>query len=970
MRSRLPEFNAEVFANDDIIIYMLCETNLNETIHSPEVFPPKFNVYRCDRSDDTESKQRVTKKNGGGVLIAVDKSINAQLIGTGEHHGAEQVWVKIKLQNRDIILVEIYIRPDSPITVYENNMQALREIAMKLKPEDILLVSGDFNLSRLNWISDDTEDPEIAIPINASWKKETVVVDTCHELGLFQINKHSNSHNRMLDLIWTNDTETITCDISDYHFLKRELHHPSFELRIHDTLNRTKEENIEFKDFVNADYCAINESLNNVDWNSLLSGIDLNVCINNFYEVINSVITTNVESKTKKPNNHPKWLHRDLISMKNKVNKLHRIMKSTETTVDRLKYTTQRSEYKKSARNAYKCYKLEMEQLINEDPKKFFEYVNTCRKTHDDLPSEMEYNGKSVNTQLNIANSFAKHFSKAYTSPSDAVINIHTEDGLILRDLCANFPTIKITEDLILEKINNLPSNLVSGPDGVPNLFVKKCIATLLTPITRILSETLKTGYVPDVWKKSFIRPVHKSGVRSKVENYRGVALQCVFPKLLDSIIANHLDFHMKSIIDENQHGFVKGKSTITNLAEFTSCVLNMMENQIQTDTIYLDIAKAFDSVSVELLIHKLDIMGLNKQILNWIESYLHGRQQMVKLNGITSDPIAVTSGTGQGYPIGATLFKLFIIDLPRHINDSKLQSFADDTRSWKHINCYNDCVMLQADLDRLVDFFNRNQLRMNASKSKILTYHRGGLKFDFNYKINGIEIERVNVVKDLGVILDERLTFNAHIEYMTAKATSRLAWIKRFGKEFEDPWTIKRLYSTFVLPIVEYGSQIWNPYTVEKIGRIESIQKQFLLFALRKMDWPRNRRDNRDFHLPSYKNRLLLLQMTSLEDRRKVAQIAFIHDIIRGDISSEFILSQINIRVLIRNVRNSEFLIIPIRRHNYSKFEPINYMLTTYNQYFNLKVPNCDKFLIDFNISTDTVRKRLFEYFKNYIHF
>ena len=177
----------------------------------------------------------------------------------------------------------------------------------------------------------------------------------------------------------------------------------------------------------------------------------------------------------------------------------------------------------------------------------------------------------------------------------------------------------------------------------------------------------------------------------------------------------------MKNIIDESQHGFVTGKSTTTNLVEFTSRAILGMESQIQTDAIYLDIAKAFDSVNIDLLIHKLTIMGLNQQLLRWIESYLHDRQQIVKLNNDMSSPIEVTSGTGQGYPIGATLFLLFIIDLPKQIGNSILQSFADDTRLCKHIKRYNDCLELQDDLNKLVAYFKRNYLKLNVSKTKFI---------------------------------------------------------------------------------------------------------------------------------------------------------------------------------------------------------------------------------------------------------
>ncbi|XP_055307293.1 uncharacterized protein LOC129571512, partial [Sitodiplosis mosellana] len=144
----------------------------------------------------------------------------------------------------------------------------------------------------------------------------------------------------------------------------------------------------------------------------------------------------------------------------------------------------------------------------------------------------------------------------------------------------------------------------------------------------------------------------------------------------METILSSHLNYHIKNIIDDSQHGFIKGRSTITNLVEFTSPTLINMEHGIQSEAIYLDLAKAFDSVDINLLIHKLK---------------------------------KVTSGTGQGYPIGATLFILFIIDLPHYLVNSNLQSFADDTRFSMQINRIEDCIALQEDLNRIVEYFKRN---------------------------------------------------------------------------------------------------------------------------------------------------------------------------------------------------------------------------------------------------------------------
>lgn len=969
LRSRLPECLADVLAMN-FNCYMLGETGLDPLIHSSELFPLYFNVYRCDRSAQTEAKQKKIKTRGGGVLIGIENTIKSQLIGTGEHYGAEQVWVRVFQPERNIILVQLYIRPDSPLDVYKANLDALRELISKVDPKDVILVSGDFNLPKLLWLSDDPDFPNATFPINGCSEREIEVLDTLHELGLFQINKHLNKNNKMLDLVWTSDTDIFNCTLSDSHLVKEEVHHPALNISMFEFFSRQNKNKNDcsdtFRNFINADYDKINNAFISVNWSETIKGTSLTEKVNNFYAVLKSIIDSHVELKVRKHSSHPKWFDKPLITMKNTVNKLHHNMKVEESNESKQRYIFYRREYKKSVRAAYESYKFELEDLIDENPQKFFEHVNIIKHNSDDLPSEMQLNNSTnADNWDDIAELFRQHFSTAYNIPKGDSIDTYIKNNNCISKitkLCSKISTINLTEEIIIERIKKLPNNLVSGPDDIPNLFLKNCMLSLLTPITELLRESLNTGEVPALWKKSFVKPVFKSGNRSKIENYRGVALQCVISKLLDSIIAHHINEHISTLVDDSQHGFIKGRSTITNLAEFTSCALINMEKRIQTDAIYIDIAKAFDSVDIKLLLHKLKIMQLNTQVLNWIESYLSDRQQIVKINGVKSNPIEVTSGTGQGYPIGATLFILFLIDLPFVVKDCHIQSFADDTRLWKQLKSLDDCQKLQDDLNRIVEYFKNNQLRLNVSKTKMISYYRCSLKFDIDYIIDGDLIERVHVIRDLGIILDEKMNFKAHADYMIAKAKSRLAWIKRFGYEFRDPWTFRRLYLTFVLPIIEYGSQIWNPHYGNAEIRMESIQKQFLLFALRRFPWGTT---ENPFILPSYEHRLMLFQMITLSERRKIAQIAFIFNVINGNISSNYIREKIIFKEPHYNIRNHDLLQLSLRKRNYSKYEPTNYMLSTFNEFYHKTLPNSDVKIIDFNVSIDTVKKRIAEYFK-----
>lgn len=208
------------------------------------------------------------------------------------------------------------------------------------------------------------------------------------------------------------------------------------------------------------------------------------------------------------------------------------------------------------------------------------------------------------------------------------------------------------------------------------------------------------------------------------------------------------------------------------------------------------------------------------------------------------------------------------------------------------------------------------------------------------------ITVEKVSSIKDLGIILDEKLTFKCHLNYILGKAKSTLAWFKRYSYEFDDPWVIKRLYETFVVPIIEYASVIWSPKYMNDTIRIESVQKQFLIFALRKLGW------NDGFRLPSYKNRLLFFHMNTLEERRFINQIIFIISLIYGKISSSELLNMLNFRIPNSITRNNNLLNTYIAKYDH----PFENMKKKFNEYANL---------FDFNQSIHLIKTNLKNHFK-----
>lgn len=631
----------------------------------------------------------------------------------------------------------------------------------------------------------------------------------------------------------------------------------------------------------------------------------------------------------KRVGTHPPWYNNRLCKLKNAKSAAHKQFKSNNSPADYQIFSRLRKEFIFLSKFLASKYLHSLESNIKANPKHFWTFFNSKRKSVG-FPSVMHFSGETSSNPEKVVDMFANFFQNIYNSSNSVNLDDAYFDSL---QSFANASSLVFEREEIYDALANLDANTKVDTLGFYPIVLKHCARSLCTPLQIIFNQSLACGVFLEDWKYSCISPVFKNGKKDHVCNYRPISKLPAVPKLLDNLVNKRLQGILKGHISDCQHGFWKGRSTCSNLVEFTNFCSRAMESRYEVHVVYTDFVKAFSRVNLNILSRKLKAFGFYGSLLEWLISYLTGRKQRVAIGKYFSKEIFVTSGVPEGSHLGPSLFLLFVNDLPSILKFCRCLLYADDVKFFSCITSINDCNRFQLDLNRFSEWCRFNDLIVNIEKCTSMSFSRLLLNIQPSYLIDNKLLKIVNDFKDLGVIFDSKLNFDLHIEYLTSKASCLLGFLKRNSTDFKDPYTLKAIYSSIVRPILEYCSVVWNPIALKNINRIERVQKNFLRFALRRF-----------FHdatiRVSYKSKCLLLGMQSLELRRKMFGIMFIRDLLCSSLDCENLLRHINIYAPQRALR-ARPLLFDDRHHTlYGTREPISLCSNFFNSvYDNLDI-------------------------------
>ena len=361
----------------------------------------------------------------------------------------------------------------------------------------------------------------------------------------------------------------------------------------------------------------------------------------------------------------------------------------------------------------------------------------------------------------------------------------------------------EINTDEIISVISSL-SNSAAGYDEMPASITKQLVPCFVHPLTFLINKSISQGTFPDELKIAKVLPIYKNEDEQLIQNYRPITVLPFFSKIFEKIVSIYMiDFlEDNNLFYDNQFGFRKFHGTNHAIITLVEKVSKALDTGKFVIGVFLDLKKAFDTVNHDILMKKLECYGIRGKLFNWLKSYLENRNQYVHYNGYDSDKKVVTHGVPQGSILGPLLFILYINDFSRSSDLLFSILFADDTSVFIEGTNYDQVIdIVNNELERINIWLKANKLTVNIKKTHYMMFQRTRIKHNLrNITICDMNVTCTKNTKFLGVIIDNKLRWSDHINYIKNKISKSIGIINK-TRNFLNKNTLRNLYYTFIYP-------------------------------------------------------------------------------------------------------------------------------------------------------------------------
>ncbi|XP_045463813.1 uncharacterized protein LOC123673371 [Harmonia axyridis] len=690
-----------------------------------------------------------------------------------EYLGNLQTRLKWKTHHANLL------KPDSLVIIKEDNLPPLvwkmarvvecfpgtdgviRVVSVRLSDGNVLKrpvnklcplpTEGDFNINFLE-----------------SNKNSNEILELFESYGLFPAFNEASRINlnteTCIDNIFTNIyKESYKCRTYDPHLSD----HSVQELKLIDETPATKGQYITKYKITEENISKFEEKLNDIDWDSIKFE-SAEETFHEFHLVLKGCFDTSFPLFTVNVKRDEKCVKKTAsnVALKKAVDAaltIHEVRQSehSKKLLEMLK-RSMRESYTSEKKRVHREY-------INssEDKTKAIWKVIKQETARSKLNRENE--SKLTPDELNyFFSSIGQMISMQCTPSADGAINLMRTTPSRIPVSSSSVFNYPVTIDELNQNIKRFKNKKNEDIYGMNVVLMKRIYPRIAKVMCDMFNQCLEQGIFPEVLKFARVIPVYKNGKEDECTNYRPISILPTISKILEEILKRRLlEFLDRSrVLDQNQHGFRSGKSTMTALVALMENIVEAVDEGRLVEVLTCDLSKAFDSVERDILLQKMEIYGVRGKALAIFESYLKNRTQVVSWNNEISKVNILKYGVPQGSILGPLLFLIYVNDLPNNVSCSLTSMYADDA---SFVN----------------DSFRRTDLEIKGAETLVSAekwFSTNGLKLNVDKSCRMIVAgsERPQSVKVLGMTLDNRLTWNTYTTPLLKRLSTAIFTIRR----------------------------------------------------------------------------------------------------------------------------------------------------------------------------------------------
>uniref|UniRef100_A0A8D0CS33 Reverse transcriptase domain-containing protein n=3 Tax=Sander lucioperca TaxID=283035 RepID=A0A8D0CS33_SANLU len=566
--------------------------------------------------------------------------------------------------------------------------------------------------------------------------------------------------------------------------------------------------------------------------------------IDNFVDGATACLRTTLDSvaplkkKTMKQRKLAPWYNSQTRKLKQISCKLESKWRSTKLEESRLDWQDSLKTYRKTLRKARSDYYSSLIEENKNNPRFLFSTVARLTDSHSSIEP-------SIPIALS-SDDFMSFFNDKIITIRDTIHHLlpPTSNGSPLTDRLlerTTRPDIYLDcfypinpQQLMLKVSSAKPSTCLLDP--IPTRLLKEALPMVNTSLLDMINMSLLTGYVPQSFKVAVIKPLLKKPTLDPevLANYRPISNLPFLSKILEKVVANQLcDFlHRNSLFEDFQSGFRMHHSTETALVKITNDLLTAADKGLVSVLVLLDLSAAFDTIDHTILLQRLEhLVGIKGIALSWFKSYFSERSQFVNINDKPSKYAKVSHGVPQGSVLGPILFSLYMLPLGNIIRKHSINfhCYADDTQLYLSIKPdeSGQLAKLQACIKDIKSWMTHNFLMLNSNKTEVIVlgpkHHRTSLS-KYIATLDGIALASSTTVRNLGVIFDQDLSFNAHLKQTSRTAFFHLRNIAKIRNILSQN-DAEKLVHAFVTSRLDYCNSLLSGCSNKSLKTLQLIQ-------------------------------------------------------------------------------------------------------------------------------------------------